>query len=147
MDLVGGPGQQSAPAGPGSRPRPGSPARLPPGLAPAARAPPASPVAVATREPPGARRGACWSSWQRRRQRQLRLQLSALRPCSGDRSSPPARLRAPSVVPDPAPEPGWLPAPMELLAAAFSAACAVDHDSSTSESDARDSAAGHLPGR
>ncbi|KAJ8781606.1 hypothetical protein J1605_010864 [Eschrichtius robustus] len=35
---------------------------------------------------------------------------------------------------------------MELLAAAFSAACAVDHDSSTSESDARDSAAGHLPG-
>nr|XP_021546032.1 ephexin-1 [Neomonachus schauinslandi] len=35
---------------------------------------------------------------------------------------------------------------MELLAAAFSAACAVDHDSSTSESDARDSASGHLPG-
>ncbi|XP_059134705.1 ephexin-1 [Peromyscus eremicus] len=35
---------------------------------------------------------------------------------------------------------------MELLAAAFSAACAVDHDSSTSESDTRDSAAGHLPG-
>ncbi|XP_063093166.1 ephexin-1 isoform X2 [Cavia porcellus] len=35
---------------------------------------------------------------------------------------------------------------MELLAAAFSAACAVDHDSSTSESDARDSATGHLPG-
>ncbi|KAI4549808.1 hypothetical protein MG293_002138 [Ovis ammon polii] len=35
---------------------------------------------------------------------------------------------------------------MELLAAAFNAACAVDHDSSTSESDARDSAAGHLPG-
>ncbi|XP_058556931.1 ephexin-1 isoform X2 [Neofelis nebulosa] len=35
---------------------------------------------------------------------------------------------------------------MELLAAAFSAACAVDHDSSTSESDSRDSAAGHLPG-
>ncbi|KAK2507706.1 hypothetical protein MC885_018652 [Smutsia gigantea] len=35
---------------------------------------------------------------------------------------------------------------MELLAAAFSAACAVDHDSSASESDARDSAAGHLPG-
>ncbi|KAF6361898.1 neuronal guanine nucleotide exchange factor [Rhinolophus ferrumequinum] len=35
---------------------------------------------------------------------------------------------------------------MELLAAAFSAACAVDHDSSTSESDARYSAAGHLLG-
>ncbi|KAB0359072.1 hypothetical protein FD755_003132 [Muntiacus reevesi] len=35
---------------------------------------------------------------------------------------------------------------MELLAAAFNAACAVDHDSSTSESDTRDSAAGHLPG-
>ncbi|KAK7805241.1 hypothetical protein U0070_001141, partial [Myodes glareolus] len=38
------------------------------------------------------------------------------------------------------------PVPMELLAAAFSAACAVDHDSSTSESDTRDSVAGHLPG-
>jgi hypothetical protein len=36
---------------------------------------------------------------------------------------------------------------MELLAAAFSAACAVDHDSSISESEARDSVAGHLPGR
>ncbi|KAM5125607.1 LOW QUALITY PROTEIN: ephexin-1-like [Callospermophilus lateralis] len=34
---------------------------------------------------------------------------------------------------------------MELLAAAFSAACAVNHDSSTSESDALD-LAGHLPG-
>ncbi|XP_060049779.1 ephexin-1 isoform X4 [Erinaceus europaeus] len=34
---------------------------------------------------------------------------------------------------------------MELLAAAFSAACAVDHDSSPSDSDARDSAGGHLP--
>ncbi|XP_027731009.1 ephexin-1 isoform X2 [Vombatus ursinus] len=33
---------------------------------------------------------------------------------------------------------------MELLAAAFSAACAVDHEGSSSESDPRDSAAGHL---
>lgn len=47
----------------------------------------------------------------------------------------------------PAPEPTRSLVPMELLAAAFSAACAVDHDSSTSESDTRDSAAGHLPGR
>nr|XP_011726390.1 ephexin-1 isoform X1 [Macaca nemestrina] len=48
----------------------------------------------------------------------------------------------------PQPGPRTRPAagPMELLAAAFSAACAVDHDSSTSESDARDSVAGHLPG-
>ncbi|XP_038612611.1 ephexin-1 [Tachyglossus aculeatus] len=34
---------------------------------------------------------------------------------------------------------------MELLAAAFSAACAVDHDGSSSESDPRDSTAGPLP--
>ncbi|XP_031824032.1 ephexin-1 isoform X1 [Sarcophilus harrisii] len=33
---------------------------------------------------------------------------------------------------------------MELLAAAFSAACAVDHEGSSSESDPRDSAGGHL---
>ncbi|KAG8515585.1 Ephexin-1 [Galemys pyrenaicus] len=125
-------------------PRPGS----------AARGRPASPPPRAPLPPPlpwqpgasGARPPARGSPRQRRRRRQLRLQPRAATR-SRALSSPPARSRPPPVPPPPPPAPARPAAgPMELLAAAFSAACAVDHDSSTSESDARDSAAGHLPG-
>lgn len=145
----GRPGLQSAPAGPGSHPVRAPPLRRRP-ASPPPRAPlPPPPLpwqpGASRRAPAGP--PACGSARQRRRRRQLRLGRRALRPGSGAHSSPPARLRAPGTARDPAPAPARPPAPMELLAAAFSAACAVDHDSSTSESDARDSASGHLPGR
>lgn len=140
---------QSAPAGPGSHPVRAPPPRRRP-ASPPPRAPlPPPPLpwqpGASRRAPAGP--PASGSARQRRRRRQLRLKRRALRPGSGAHSSPPARLRAPGTARDPAPAPARPPAPMELLAAAFSAACAVDHDSSTSESDARDSASGHLPGR